>query len=334
MLGTKPSPCLMLPRRQLLCLLFCSHTPVRQNLGLALSPPSSASAPCFNSACELHCARKELEGSGWKLSILGGIRVSNICEGLTCPTGGDLSPTALMKLVGESQVIEIQPAKETWNAKSVIGLWLCKSVKSYHLLQFAGLQKKNGSKEIPSSAGFRPCTPVCALHEKLPGEEWSHSCSGHPHWPRQARIERFFQGRENPGIQREPNWENPRESKGKSRNPRKIQGKPFKNFWVCKFSVPKLGPTFSSPTPSISLFRGDPASQSQSRHPCTFMVRRNSQTLGKRKERTRISCQQPVVWNLIEELHDPRFQFRSQQCLCRFVAEIGNEFHEMTEVFS
>lgn len=212
---------------------------------LALSPPSSASAPCFNSACELNCARKELEGSGWKLSILGGIHVSNICEGLTCPTGGDLSPTALMKLVGESQVIEIQPAKETWNAKSVIGL--CKSVKSYNLLQFPGLQKKSIERRFQVQRGSdlaHRCVPFTRSYQERSGAilaQGIHIGLAKP------ELRGFSKGRENPGIQREPNWENPG-----------IQGKSnwsqSKTSESVNFLFQRLGPLFHHQLPASLCF--------------------------------------------------------------------------------
>lgn len=134
---------------------------------------------------------------------------------------------------------------------------------------------------------------MCALHEKLPGEEWSHSCSGRPHWPRQARIERFFQGRK---IQ---------ESKGTKSLKKLLSclGSVVKRLsWIFLFHKLGLRCLEGERFPSAFSSRFLPASlcfavtlhHRHNRHPCTFMVRRNSQTLGKRKERTRISCKQPV----------------------------------------
>ncbi len=165
---------------------------------LALSPPSSASAPCFNSACEL-----PTEGA-WR------VRMKTKYLGWDALLGKNVSQTSVNVWHVPMEVIYPQQLSWNWwekarwlkfNLQRRLGMQksdrTCKSVKSYNLLHSTGL-KKNRLKEIPSWS-WRPCTPVCALHEKLQGEEWSHSCSGHPHWPRaKDRIERNQGGSSKP----------------------------------------------------------------------------------------------------------------------------------------
>ena len=191
MFGTKPSPCRMLP-------FLHSHTPVRQNLGWPYHHhhrhlPHVSTVPANR-------PRKELEGSGWKLSLLGGM----LCLGRTFLKHlwtFDMSqrrwsiPNSSHETGGRKPSDWNSTCKGDLECKRVIGLV---RVWNHTIYCIPLVSKKNRLKEIPSWS-WRPCTPVCALHEKLQGEEWSHSCSGHPHWPRaKDRIERNQGGSRNP----------------------------------------------------------------------------------------------------------------------------------------
>ena len=131
---------LMLPRRQMLCRPFCSHTPVRQNLGLALSPPSSASAPCFNSACELNC---EVEGA-WRVRMktkhLGWDPCLKHLWRFDMPHWRWSIPNSSHETGGRKPSDWNSTCKGDLECKKCDRT--CKSVKSYHLLQFPGLKKK------------------------------------------------------------------------------------------------------------------------------------------------------------------------------------------------